>query len=119
MEAKLRDTALAGVAARLTYLPDSEQVVVHVLPKLGKENRAAQRVITSEVQVWPGNGHDVEAMRSHLSGVFRRYLGRVRERSWPETENYTTRCFSEGADVTAGRATRCAECTAWYCSVTR
>lgn len=119
VEMTLTDVAIRGLRARASYLPDQKKVQVQVVAVLAGENRHAVRPRAVEVVDWPAGSGDEDAIKEHLRGVTRRYRAAVHARTWPALVNATPACFTAGADVAAGRVTRCAACSAWYCSVDR
>lgn len=119
VEMRLSDPAIRALRGRASYLPDQKKVRVQVIAVPAAGNRVAVRSIAIELVDWPDGSGDVDAIKTHLRAVTTRYRAAVGAHTWPSSENFTAKCFAVGADVTAGRSTRCASCTAYYCTVER
>lgn len=118
----VRAQGLRAFSLTASYLPQTREVSVRVLSVPSKDNRAAVRASAVEAVPWPqGLGVLPEplSVKAHVRGVARRFLASAKAHIWPEATNLTAKCFPRGQDIATGRLSRCAGCSAWYCTVER
>jgi hypothetical protein len=106
---------LTHVDVAVWYLKVAKKIKVRVRGINAKTNNGAAISEVFEVP-WPGGG-DITSLRKNLAALSKKYARQAKSGSWPVEKNYLELCNRPFRSDWV--ATKCATCTAGYCTQER